>query len=97
MGGGLLQQVNRDTLRFAMKANAMRDGDGIWRDVAKTPATDPTKASKAGRQAVVLRDGRLTVALAQDVTETDNLLVPVWRDGAMLVRHSFEQLRARAA
>jgi nicotinamide phosphoribosyltransferase len=50
MGGGLLQQVNRDTLRFAMKANAMRDADGLWRDVAKAPATDPAKASKAGRQ-----------------------------------------------
>jgi nicotinamide phosphoribosyltransferase len=58
MGGGLLQQVNRDTLRFAMKANAMRDADGLWRDVAKAPA----KASKAGRQAVVRRDGRLAAA-----------------------------------
>jgi nicotinamide phosphoribosyltransferase len=35
MGGGLLQQVNRDTLRFAMKANAMRDARGLWHDVAK--------------------------------------------------------------
>jgi nicotinamide phosphoribosyltransferase len=33
MGGGLLQQINRDTLRFAMKANAMRDERGVWRDV----------------------------------------------------------------
>jgi nicotinamide phosphoribosyltransferase len=50
MGGGLLQQVNRDTLRFAMKANAMRDGDGIWRDVAKTPRlTRPRPARQAAR------------------------------------------------
>jgi nicotinamide phosphoribosyltransferase len=96
MGGGLLQQVNRDTLRFAMKANAMRDGDGIWRDVAKTPRlTRPRPARRAARPWSCGMGG--TVALAQDVTETDNLLVPVWRDGAMLVRHSFEQLRARAA
>jgi nicotinamide phosphoribosyltransferase len=82
MGGGLLQQVNRDTLRFAMKANAMRDADGLWRDVAKAPATDPAKASKAGRQAVVRRDGVLAAARVEDVAEADNLLVPVWRDGA---------------
>jgi len=97
MGGGLLQQVNRDTLRFAMKANAMRDDQGVWRDVAKAPATDPTKASKAGRQAVAMRDGRLAAVRMEDVTDEQNLLVPVWRDGIMLVRHSFDQLRARAA
>jgi nicotinamide phosphoribosyltransferase len=97
MGGGLLQQVNRDTLRFAMKANAMRDADGLWRDVAKAPATDPAKASKAGRQAVVRRDGVLAAARVEDVAEADNLLVPVWRDGSMLRRHSFDEVRARAA
>ena len=96
MGGGLLQQVNRDSLRFAMKANALLGADGVWRDVAKHPATDPAKASKAGRQAVVRREGRLTAARLEDVAEADNLLVPVWRDGALLVRHSFDELRARA-
>lgn len=97
MGGGLLQQVNRDTLRFAMKANAIRDDQGVWCDVAKAPVTDPTKASKAGRQAVVRRDGRLAAARLEGVVEADNLLLPVWRNGTMLVRHSFDQLRARAA
>lgn len=97
MGGGLLQQVNRDTLRFAMKANAMRDADGMWRDVAKAPATDPSKASKAGRQAVVRRSGRLMAQRVEDVEDGDNLMAPVWRDGIMLVRHGFEEVRARAA
>ncbi|NBC36667.1 nicotinate phosphoribosyltransferase [Novosphingobium sp. FSY-8] len=97
MGGGLLQQVNRDTLRFAMKANAMRDADGVWHDIAKTPATDPTKASKAGRQAVVLRDGQMRAAAMDGVADADNLLVPVWRNGTLLVRHSFDAVRARAA
>jgi nicotinamide phosphoribosyltransferase len=96
MGGGLLQLVNRDTLRFAMKANAMRDAEGVWHDVAKAPATDPGKASKAGRQAVV-RDGERLVARRQNaVTEAENLIVPVWRDGQLLVRHSFDAVRARA-
>jgi len=97
MGGGLLQQVNRDTLRFAMKANAMRDDSGTWRDVSKSPATDPTKGSKASRQAVVEEAGKLVAkrldALAPG--ETD-LLAPVWRDGRLLVRHGFEEVRTRA-
>jgi nicotinamide phosphoribosyltransferase len=97
MGGGLLQQVNRDTLRFAMKANAMRDPAGVWHDVAKAPATDPGKASKAGRQAVVREGGRLIARRREEVSEAENLLVPVWRDGALLVRHGFDAVRARAA
>ncbi|MBA4045314.1 MAG: nicotinate phosphoribosyltransferase [Erythrobacter sp.] len=97
MGGGLLQLVNRDTLRFAMKANAMRDAEGVWHDVAKAPATDPGKASKAGRQAVVRDDGRLTARRFEAVAEADNVLVPVWRNGTILVRHSFDDMRARAA
>ncbi|MBI1181383.1 MAG: nicotinate phosphoribosyltransferase [Alphaproteobacteria bacterium] len=96
MGGGLLQQVNRDTLKFAMKANALRDGEGIWRDVSKMPATDPAKGSKAGRQAVVRRDGRLAAARLDAVAPADDLLVPVWRNGELLVRHDFEELRARS-
>lgn len=50
MGGGLLQDFDRDTLGFAMKMNACtyRGQDG-WSPVQKKPATDPTKASIAGR------------------------------------------------
>lgn len=58
MGGGLLQKNNRDTLKFAMKACAIRR-DGEWHSVYKAPTIyDPItweiertsfKASKAGR------------------------------------------------
>lgn len=47
MGGGLLQKVNRDTMRFAFKSSAqMRNGQ--WFDIKKEPL-DKSKASKAGR------------------------------------------------
>ena len=61
MGGALLQIVDRDTQKFAMKCSAMsrdvwvEDGDlgsGFkteWFDVVKDPITDPGKKSKAGR------------------------------------------------
>ena len=48
MGGALLQQMNRDTLKFAMKASAVRV-NGEWRDVSKSPIGQPDKASKGGR------------------------------------------------
>ena len=96
MGGGLLQLVNRDTLRFAMKANAMRDDAGVWHDVAKAPATDPTKGSKAGRQAVVEAEGRIVATRLDAIDEAKDLLVPVWRNGELLVRHGFADIRARA-
>lgn len=96
MGGGLLQSVTRDTLRFAMKANAMRDDAGVWHDVSKAPATDPAKASKAGRQAVVMRDGAMTACRLDAANADENLLRPVWREGALLRRFSFDEVKARA-
>jgi len=50
MGGALLQGVNRDTLQFAMKANAIFI-NGAWQDVYKNPVHGG-KTSKRGRQAV---------------------------------------------
>ena len=96
MGGGLLQQVNRDTLRFAMKANALCDAAGNWRDVCKQPATDPAKGSKVGRQAVVRDNGRLVAAKLDRTDPARDLLEPVWRNGELLVRHGFEAIRSRS-
>lgn len=47
MGGALLQGVNRDTLKFAMKASAIFV-NGEWRDVYKEPVHGG-KTSKRGR------------------------------------------------
>lgn len=48
MGSGLLQQCNRDTLKFAMKTSAVMI-NGNWQGVKKDPIDDPSKASKSGR------------------------------------------------
>ena len=51
MVGALLQKVNRDTFKYAMKASAMkRLNDVYWNDVFKEPVTDTVKASKRGIQ-----------------------------------------------
>ena len=60
-GGGLLQQVNRDTYRFAQKTSAIRVGD-TWIETVKDPITEPGKKSKGGRldsdQFVTFYDGK---------------------------------------
>jgi nicotinamide phosphoribosyltransferase len=96
MGGGLLQHVNRDTLRFAMKANAMRDDAGVWHDVSKAPATDPSKGSKAGRQAVIEEGGRLVAKRLDEVGAAASLLQPVWRGGELLRAWNLTEVRERA-
>jgi nicotinamide phosphoribosyltransferase len=94
MGGGLLQKVDRDTLKWAMKASAIKI-NGVWQDIYKDPVTDHGKVSKKGRLALV-RDasGWSTVPAAK---ARDNRLTPVYRDGELLRQTSFDAVRARAA
>ncbi len=94
-GGGLLQKVDRDTMKFAFKCSAV-EVDGGWRDVLKDPVTDPGKRSKAGRL-VLVHDGAGFKTLVEGQTTLPNLLVPVFRDGVLLVDDPFATIRARAA
>lgn len=55
MGGALLQKVDRDTLSFAMKCNAVSEDMKNWTPVFKKPVTDKDKISRAGR----IQDDRL--------------------------------------
>lgn len=65
MGGGLLQQCDRDTFKFAQKMSACVV-DGEWRDVYKQPVDAPWKTSKKGRQEnplfrTIFKDGELLI------------------------------------
>ena len=96
MGGGLLQYVNRDTMRFAMKANAIMDENGVWHDVYKKPATDLAKTSKAGKQAVINDNGVLKAVRQDELDDRVDLLKPVFSKGELLENLSFETVRERA-
>jgi nicotinamide phosphoribosyltransferase len=98
MGGEILQTVNRDTMKFAMKASAIRFGTPEWKPVYKDPITDPGKASKKGRLAVVVRDGKVaTIQEGELGASEENLLDEVYVDGAIVREQSFADIRARAA
>jgi nicotinamide phosphoribosyltransferase len=93
MGGGLLQQLDRDTQRFAFKCAAALRG-GTWIDVSKDPVTDSGKRSKKGH-----------LALVQDATgfatvrgpRADDRLVTVFEDGRVVRRYTLDEVRANAA
>ncbi|AUG52196.1 nicotinate phosphoribosyltransferase [Thalassospira marina] len=94
MGGGLLQQLNRDTLKFAMKCSAAKVG-GNWIDVYKDPVTDHGKLSKRGRLGLVLRDG-VYQTVSEDEAGENTLLEPVFCNGKLLRDWTFAEIRARA-
>ena len=102
MGGALLQIVDRDTQRFAMKSSSACI-DGIWVDVQKDPVTDPGKKSKAGRVSLY-KNGR---EYRSDVTTplgwTDfgvgswtEVLEEVYRDGKLIRDMNFDQVRSNS-
>jgi nicotinamide phosphoribosyltransferase len=97
MGGELLQKVNRDSLKFAMKASAVRV-NGQWRDVFKDPVTDPGKTSKKGRLALrhSVTAGWATVR-ADDPGFAPDQLVTLFENGELLRDFTLEDVRAHAA
>ena len=98
MGGALLQQVDRDTQKFAMKCSSA-EINGTWVDVQKDPITDSGKKSKAGRVSLWTSGGEFQSAVAQPNGWTDkgmgwtNALEEVYRDGKLVKEITFEQVR----
>jgi nicotinamide phosphoribosyltransferase len=92
MGAELLQKVNRDTLRFAMKASAASINDE-WLDVYKDPITDPGKKSKAGRLALVNINGNYKTRRIDNCKVQINLLETVFLNGQLIKECTFKQVR----
>jgi len=97
MGGALLQRLNRDTQECAFKCSAIVV-NGEDRDVYKDPVTDVGKRSKAGRLKLIRVRGAhgSTYQTVSSREGGEDQLVEVFRDGEVLVNHSFEDIRARA-
>lgn len=106
MGGGLLQQLDRDTQKFAMKCSSIgirerfEDADKlggyyevIWRDVFKDPITDPGKASKKGRISLFTdAEGYYTGKEDWLVDELETY----YEDGEIKFTQTFAQVRANS-
>jgi nicotinamide phosphoribosyltransferase len=101
MGGGLLQAWNRDSLKYAMKASAIRINNGEWAGFSKDPVTDHGKRSKEGRLGLVYECGIGSCGfrtIPEDIAnKKGNLLRTIFKDGELLVEDTFADIRARAA
>ena len=107
MGGALLQRLDRDTQKFALKCSAARV-DGQWIDVYKDPVTDKGKQSKRGRISLYrhreygsFRTGPAPDALVPGQEPAlpmgyDEALATVWEDGRLVHDWTFAQVRERA-
>lgn len=100
MGGGLLQAWNRDSLKYAMKASALRINEGEWTGFSKDPITDKGKRSKEGRLGLVHECGVGSCGfrtLPEDLAnKKGNILRTVYSNGDILLEETFEDIRARA-
>ncbi len=103
MGGALLQQLDRDTQKFAMKCSAVEIGEGNWIDVQKDPITDPGKKSKTGCVTLWKSGGEWVSAVDQPKGWFDKgfgpfteMLETVYCDGKLIKEYNFEQVRANA-
>jgi nicotinamide phosphoribosyltransferase len=106
MGGALLQQVNRDTQRFAYKCSQISiasewalNGAGAGMrmfqdvDVFKDPVTDPGKRSKAGRLGTAVNGGKFEVC---PMDAPGNILKPRFQNGELLNTTTLKEVRAWA-
>jgi nicotinamide phosphoribosyltransferase len=94
MGGALLQKLNRDTQKFAIKCSEVTiAGEAI--PVYKAPITDLGKTSKQGRLALLKTEsGFETVAETAQVAPLNQLSL-VFENGVILQEDSLEAIRQR--
>lgn len=97
IGSFTYQYNTRDTLGFALKSTFnIRVGKPVM--IFKDPKTDDgTKKSQKGRVEVVSINGQIELIDGYDNLNCapDDLLVPVFRDGKLLVEHTFAEIRGR--
>lgn len=101
MGGALLQQVDRDTQKFAMKCSAAKV-NGEWVDVQKDPITDSGKKSKAGKVTTWTSGGEYQSSVTRPNGWTDkgvvwtDVLETVYIDGKLVKEIDFATVRANS-
>jgi nicotinamide phosphoribosyltransferase len=94
MGGALLQQLNRDTQKFAFKCSSIIV-NGEHREVFKDPVEGHDKASKRGRLALYRNKGKWSTGRTGSHDAPGDHLQTVFKDGEVLLRHTVKDVRER--
>lgn len=94
MGGGLLQQVNRDTMSWAMKASAICI-NGQWQEIYKDPITSQSKRSKKGVLALVKQGSDWLTIKQSELNGQTNQLQTVFFNGKLFIEENLTEIRLR--
>lgn len=103
MGGALLQKVDRDTQKFALKCSyAEVNGEGVI--VQKSPTemdadgniTGSFKKSKGGRLKLVKIEEAFETIQQSEYPELKDEMVTIFENGELLQEYTFEEVRDRA-
>lgn len=103
MGGALLQKVDRDTQKFAIKCSfAEINGQGV--NVQKSPTemdengkiTPSFKKSKTGKLKLVRSTAGYRTMMETEAPQAIDELVTVFENGSLTKEYSFEEVRMRA-
>lgn len=96
MGGALLQQLNRDTQKFAFKTSAVTI-NGEEHPVYKDPVDGHDKVSKRGRLSLrYANESWSTKKLEPGKQDSQDRLQTVFKDGEVLVEQNVADIRERA-
>lgn len=99
MGGALLQKLDRDTFKYAMKGSAMKVSENDdWIGFSKDPVTDKVKKSKIGRQAVIKDDSGEYKTIGENELSSGehNYLEDVFINGSLTRITTLDDIRSRA-
>jgi hypothetical protein len=94
-GGKLLQSIDRDTQKFAMKCSSI-EVNGKQRDVYKSPITDMGKESKKGRVTLYRNDEGYFTDL-EGRTDVVEVLETVFENGEIVKEYTFDEVRQNAS
>ena len=92
MGGGLLQKVNRDTQRNAMKCSAVTWSDHRTTDVYKDPIGSDKK-SKSGKQKLIYVNNEYKTVRLDEYSDLPDLLQIVFENGEQYNTTTFKEIR----
>ena len=103
MGGALLQKLDRDTQKFALKcSHAQVNGEDVI--VQKNPTemdaqgniTESFKKSKGGRLKLIQQNGSFQTVAETDRADAEDQLVTVFENGELVKEWTFEEVRERS-
>lgn len=98
IGGAMIQQCDRDTLKYAIKCSAILTENDTWQDVYKDPKGS-FKKSKKGLLGLYIEEGKMVTKATdyETMNSEANLLKPVFENGKILRMFTLDEIRDRLA